>query len=99
MIENEKLIAVARMMVGDREISPNRSPTVDLIKSTLHGQTDVAPYCVDFVRYCALQVDQDLGLKNKLANTRSAVDMAQSTTRDAWLRDPIPGSIIVWRFY
>jgi len=102
------LIQEAKKWVGVHETSDNRGPVIDQFILKTGGSLG-QPWCVSYVRYCALQVDKDfneiyavkkeLHEKNTLPKTSSVMKLWDLSPEEAKSITPIEGYIACWQHF
>lgn len=96
--KNQALIDIAMKFVGIHENEPQDEATINTFRAIISkpiGQ----PWCVDFVQYCANEVDKKFGTTTIMFRTESAVQLWEKTPNIARITMPEPGCIMIWEHY
>jgi len=94
-----KLIQIANAFVGTLEKGYNKGPLIEEFQKAVDGVASGEPYCAGFARFCINKVDKELGIKTWLYNTEFSLALWDKSPKEARVKPPIPGSIIIWQFF
>lgn len=96
---DDLLIAEARKWVGVRETGWNKGKEVEMFQKFVDGKAQGEAYCMAFVQYCVGQVERETLRKSWLFKSEHCLTTWTKTPLKARLKEPEPGSIVIWQYY
>ena len=101
MSKQKRLIEIAKSYIGTKEIGgDNKGPQVEKFQKALGGPAVQQAWCVDFIHYCAKEVDSEQGgTPSALYKSQLVMDVWNKTDPSLRLSNPEPGCVMLWEHH
>lgn len=92
------LVEEATKWIGIHEKKGENSRSVDPFRRAIDNVAEGEPWCAAFVGYCVRAVQLRTDAKIKVYLSELSTDMWYKTPEKYRLKDPKPGSIVIWQY-
>lgn len=98
MTPKETLVAIARQFLGVKEVGGNNmGPMVERFQRAVDGKAAGEPWCMAFVQFCIMEVEEKLGIKSSLTRSEHCMNVWSQSAVTLRSTQAGEGRIAIWR--
>lgn len=88
----------AEACVGEKEITHNKSPLIELLQKTVDGSADREPYCMCAVQSWLAYAEKKTGIKSPIFASEHCLTVWAKTPKSSRVKKiPAQGAIVIWQ--